>query len=173
MRQQGERIGQVAPAQRLLMQRKDVGFGSLRNRRHQFFEIGLRRACGEIAVEQRHVEGRVLAAHEAGATRAIGMAERERQQQQRTAVGVVGDDDEGNQAFALADLPLPGAEEVEALIRSEGSLGGFEAAPGTFRGGEIVDDVDAGDAARLRPRSCIRRAVFNRGSHGHRRARVI
>ena len=73
--------------------------------------VGLRRACGEIPVPQRHVEGRVLAAHEAGATCAIGVPERERQQQQRTAFGVVGDDDEGGEAFALADLPLPGARK--------------------------------------------------------------
>ncbi len=99
------------------MQREDVGFGSLRYRRYQAFEIGLRCACGEIAVEQRHVEGGMLAAHETSATRAVGVPERERQQHQRTAFRVVGDHDKGNEAFALADLPLPGAEEVEPLIR--------------------------------------------------------
>jgi hypothetical protein len=173
MRQQGKRIGQIAPAKRLLMQGEDVGFGSLRDRRYQAFEIGLRCACGEIAVEQRHVEGGMLAAHETGATGAVGVPERERQQQQRTAFRVIGDHDEGDEAFALADLPLPGAEEVEPLIRREGGLSRLPAAPDAFRGGEVVNDVDGGDAARLRPRICIRRAVFNRGSHGHRRARAI
>ena len=108
MRQQRKRIGQIAPANRLLMQREDVGFGSPRYRRYQAFEIGRRCACGEIAVEQRHVEGGMLAAHEAGAARAVGVPEREREQQQRPAFRVVGDHDEGNEAFALADLPLPG-----------------------------------------------------------------
>src|SRR5215207_3597444 len=108
MRQQGKRIEQIAPANRLLMQREDVGFGSLRYRRYQAVEIGLRCACGEIAVEQRHVEGGMLAAHETGATRAVSVHEREREQQQRTAFGVVGDHDKGNEASALADLPLPG-----------------------------------------------------------------
>ena len=52
----------------------------------------------------------------------------------------------------LADLPLPGTEEVESLIRREGGLRAFQLAPDAFRGGEVVNDVDAGDAARLRPR---------------------
>ena len=127
MRQQGKRIGQVAPANRLLLQREDVGFGSLRDRRYQAFEIGLRCARGEIAVEQRHVEGGMLAAHETGATRAVGVPEREREQHQRTAFRVVGDHDKGSEAFALANLPLPGAEEVEPLIRREEGLRAFQA----------------------------------------------
>ena len=126
MRQQSKRIGQIAPAKRLLMQREDVGFGSLRYRRYQAVEIGLRDACGEIAIEQRHVEGGMLAAHETCATRAVGVPERERQQQQRTPLCVVGDHDEGNETFALADLPLPGTEEVEPLIRREGGLRAFQ-----------------------------------------------
>ena len=40
MRQQGQRIGQIAPAQRLLVQREDVGFGSPRDRRDQVVDIG-------------------------------------------------------------------------------------------------------------------------------------
>jgi hypothetical protein len=99
MRQQRERVGQIAPAKRLLMQGEDVGFGSLRYRRYQAVEIGLRCACGEIAVEQRHVEGGMLAAHETGATGAVGVPERERQQQQRTAFRVIGDHDEGGEAL--------------------------------------------------------------------------
>ena len=90
MRQQRERIWQIAPAQRLLVQREHVGFGIAATiaaiRR---VEIGLRCACGEIAVPQRHVEGRMLAAHETGAARAVGLPERERQQQQRPALGIV------------------------------------------------------------------------------------
>src|SRR5918992_3031164 len=113
MRQRGERIGQIAPANRLLVQGEDVGFGPLRYRRYEAVEIGLRCACGEIAVEQRPVEGGMLAAHETGAARAISVPERERKQHQRTAFRVVGNDDEGNEAFARADLPLPGAEEIE------------------------------------------------------------
>ena len=173
MRHQGQRIGQVAPADRLLVQREDVGFGSLRYRCDQAFEIGQRCARGEIAVEQRHVESGMLAAHEAGATRAVGMPECEREQQQRTALGVVGDDNKGSKAFALADLTLPGIEEVEPLIWREGGVRAFQLAPDVFGGGEVVNDVDAGDAARLRRPICTRHSVFNRGSHGHRRARAI
>src|SRR6185369_12075861 len=99
----------------------------------------------------------MLAAHETGATGAVGVSERERQQQQRTAIRVVADHDKGGEALALADLPLPGAEEVEPLIRREGGLCAFQLAPDAFRGGEVVNDVDGGDAARLRPPICIRR----------------
>src|SRR5205809_4044796 len=133
MRQQGKRIGQIAPASRLLVQCEDVGFGSLRYRRYQAFEIGLRCACGEIAIEQRHVEGGMLAAHETGATRAVDMLEREREQHQRTAFRVIGDHYKGNEAFALADVPLPGTEEVEPLIWRERGLRAFQAAPDAFR----------------------------------------
>ncbi|MEH2626652.1 hypothetical protein V1292_004707 [Bradyrhizobium sp. AZCC 1719] len=155
------------------MQREDVGFGPLRHRRDQAFEIGLRCACSEVAVEQRHIEGGMLATHETGAARAISVPERERKQRQRTAFRIVGNHDEGSEAFARADLPLPGAEEVEALIRREEGLRAFQIAPDSFDCGEVVDDVDAGDAARLRPPICIRRSAFDRGSHGHRKARAI
>ena len=72
-------------------------------------------------------------------------------------------------AVARADIALPGADEVEALIRRAGLSGAFHRAPDRFGAAEIADDIDAGDAARLRPDLRIRRSVFNRGSHGHRK----
>ena len=93
----------------------------------------------------------------------------ERQQQQRPAFGVVGDHDEGRKAGARSDLPLPGAEKVESLIRCGELAPIFEAAPDRLGLNEIVKDIDAGDAARFRPRGCFRRPVFDRGSHGHLR----
>jgi hypothetical protein len=124
-------------------------------------------------VPKGHVEGRMLSAHETDAARAVGLPECQRQQQQRTAVRVEGDHDEGSKTFTRADLMLPWFEEIEALIRSERCLRAFQAAPEGLRGREVVNDIDALDAARARPRICIRCPVFNRGSHGHRRARVI
>jgi hypothetical protein len=47
----------------------------------------------------------------------------------------------------------------------------FQAAPDRFGGGEIVNDIDAGDAAFFRPHRCVRRSAFDRGSHGHRSIR--
>ena len=78
------------------------------DRRYQRVEIGRGGAGGKIPVPQRHVEGGVLAAHEAGGANAVLVPERERQQQQRPALGVIGDDDEGPKALAFADLALPG-----------------------------------------------------------------
>ena len=63
---------------------------------------------------------------------------RERQQQQRPALGVIGDDDEGREVLARSDLPLPGLEEIEALIgRGELPLS-FEAAPDRLGLAEIA-----------------------------------
>ena len=90
----------------------------------------------------------------------------ERQQQQRLAVLVVGDDDERPDAFAFADLALPGAEEIEALIRRGKLVGLFEAAPDGFRLAHVADKFDAGDAACLRPR-LRSRSGFDHGRHGH------
>ena len=117
VRQHRHRVRQIPPAQRLLVQRQNVGLGSRADRRNQRVEIGAGYARGEFAVPQRHVEGRVLAAHETCGANAVFMPQRQRQQQQRPAFGVVGDDDEGQKVFAGSDLPLPGAEEIEPLIR--------------------------------------------------------
>ena len=57
------------------------------------------------------------------------MPERERQQQQRPAFGVIGDHDEGLTALARSDLALPGAEEIEPLVGRGELLLIFEAAP--------------------------------------------
>ena len=70
----------------------------------QRVEIGGAGRRGEIPVPQRHVEGGVLAAHEARGANAVLVAERERQQQQRPALGVMGDHDEGAKTLARADL---------------------------------------------------------------------
>jgi hypothetical protein len=111
----------------------------------------------------------VLAAHEAGAARAIDVLERERKQHQRPAFSVVRDQDEGVETLMRADIALPGVDEIEALVRCAGLPGVFQPAPDRFGAGEIVKDIDAGDAARLRPGCCIRRWFFNRGCHGHRK----
>ena len=124
-------------------------------------------AAGKIPVPQCHVEGGVLAAHETGAANAVLVAERERQQQQRPALGVVSDNDEGQNVVALSDMPLPGTKEIESLIGRVELPPGFEAAPDRLGLAEIVDDIDAGDAARFRPCWRFRRPAFDRGSHGH------
>ena len=98
------------------------------------------------------------------------MPEHQRKQQQWPTFGIVGDDDEGQEVLALSDLPLPGAEEIEPLIRRRETSLGFEAAPDGFRLVEIVENLDAGKAARLRLRCRLRAPAFDRGSHGHREA---
>jgi hypothetical protein len=95
VRQHRHRVRHLAPAHRLLVQRQHIGLGLRADRRHQRLEIGAGRLRGEFAVPQRHVEGRVLAAHEARGAYAVFMLQRQRQQQQRPAFGVAGDDDEG------------------------------------------------------------------------------
>ena len=87
--------------------------------------------------------------------------ERKRQQQQWAAFDVVADDDEGQQVLTLADLALPAAEEIEVLIRRRAISLGLETAPDSFRLAEIVENFDAGDAARCRLRcpSAVRLSI--------------
>src|SRR4051812_24086031 len=99
----------------------------------------------------------MLAAHETGAACTVGVPECERQQQQWPALRVVGDHYEGNQALARADLLLPGPLEIETLERRGELLGMFQTAPDGFGRGDVMNDIDAGDAARFRPRTRTRR----------------
>src|ERR1700737_1395416 len=124
-------------------------------------------AGGKIPVPQRHVEGGVLVTHETGGANAVSMPERERQQQQRPMFRVVGDNDERQNALTLSDLPLPGAKEIEPLIRRGELLLIFEAAPDRLCLAEIVKNIDASDAARPRPGLRFCRSALDRGSHGH------
>ena len=170
VRQHRHRIGQIAPAPGLLRQGEHVDGRALAYRSQQRREIGIGGRRGKVAIPQRHVEGGVPAAHEGRHANAVVAPKRKRQQQQWAAFGVIADDDEGREALALADLALPAAEEIEVLIGRRAISLGFEAAPDRFRLGEIVENFDAGEAARFRWRWRIRGPAFDRGSHGHRRA---
>src|SRR6185437_8888158 len=171
MRQHCHRILKLAPAQRLLVQRQHVGGGLRADRRDQRVEIGAGGVAGEFAVPQRHVEGGMLAAHEARCAHAVFVPQRQRQQQQRPAFAVAGDDNEGRKVFAHARLRLPGAEEIEPLIAGGEMPGAFERAPDRFGRTEVTDDIDAGDAPGFRPRRRFGRPAFGRGRHGHLNAR--
>jgi hypothetical protein len=142
------------------------GLGARADRRDQRVEINAGRVGGKIPFPQRHVERGVLTTHETRDANAVLLPERERKQQQRLALDVIGNDDERPKVLALADQPLPGAEEIETLIRGGEVLLIFEAAPDRLSLGEIADNIDADDAACLRPRwRCC--PAFDRGSHGH------
>ena len=108
----------------------------------------------------------MLAAEKSRNARASLALYAERQQQQRLAVLVVGDDDEGPDAFACPDLTLPCIEQIEALIRRGKLAGLFEAAPDGFRLTHVSDNIDAGNAACFRPR-LRSRSGFDHGRHGH------
>ena len=165
-RQQRKRIGLIHPAPRLLRQRQHVGLRVRADHRHQCVEIGFGRGGGKILAPQRHVEGGMLAAEKSRDARAALALYAERQQQQRLAVLVVGDDDERPDAFAFADLALPCREKIETLIRRGKLVGLFEAAPDGFRLTHVADKFDAGNAACLRPR-LRSRSGFDHGRHGH------
>jgi hypothetical protein len=64
-------------------------------------------SANELGVPQPHVEGRVLAAHEAGRAHTVALAQRERKQRKRRLLGVAGDHDEGTDAFAFPDRSRP------------------------------------------------------------------
>src|SRR5204863_375425 len=77
---------------------------------------------------------------------------RKRQQQQRLALGIAGNDDKGARAFAAADQSLPGAEQVEALVGREEVSALLEGAPDRLGLAGVADDIDTRDTARFRPR---------------------
>ena len=170
VRQQRHRIRQVPPAQRLLGQRQHVGARIVA--RMPDISASRSAAVASAAKSRSHsamLKVVCLPPMKQAVRTPCSCLSVERQQQQRPAFGVVGDDDEGRQALARADLPLPGAEKIEALI-GRGELPPiFEAAPDRLGLDEIVKNIDAGDAARFRPRWRFCRPAFDRGSHGHRR----
>src|SRR3954463_4574345 len=114
----------------------------------------------------------MLAAEKSRDAHAALALDAERQQQQRLAVLVVSDHDERPEPLALADLALPCLKKIETLIRREKLGGLFEAAPNGFRLTHAAENVDAADAACLRPRLRLPRA-FHHGRHGHRTTRLL
>jgi hypothetical protein len=150
----------------LLVECQNVGLRSASYARDQRIDILRGGAGGEFPVPQCHVEGHVLAAHEGCGADPVFMPERKRQQQQRPAFRIVGDDDEGLNVFACTDLQLPRGKKVESLIGCREMPLIFQAAPDRLRLAEIAENIDAGDAARFRPRRRFRRS-FDRGRHGH------
>src|SRR5436190_12670695 len=141
----------------------------LGNAGHQRGHVGFAGSSGEIAIPQRHVEGRMLAAHETCDMDAVLAEGSEREQRERTPLGVVSDSDAGRRAFAGADLALPCGEEIEALIGRVGGVAAFQLAPDGFGLAQIRDDVDGRKAARLRPVARLRSPAIERRSHGHLR----
>jgi hypothetical protein len=109
----------------------------------------------------------MLATHETGGANTVRVPEREWKQQQRLAFRVIGNNDERPKTLALTDLPLPRAKEIEALIRRGEMFRIFEATPDRLGLAEIAENLDAGEAARFRPRWRFGRSAFDRGSHGH------
>ncbi len=152
-----------------MIKRQNVGLGSFAYSRYQRVEIHRGRVSRKIPVPERHVVGGVLATHETGGTNAVPMPERERKQQQRSALGVVGNNDERDEALARSDPALPGAKKIEPLVGCGELLAIFEAAPDRLGMNKIVKDIDAGDAACFRPRLRVGHLAFDRGSHGHRK----
>src|SRR5947209_16419805 len=98
---------------------------------------------------QRHVEGRMLAAEKPCDPRAVLAPRPQRKQQQRPAFPVIGDNDEGPDAFARPDLTLPCDEKIETLIRRAKLTGLFEGAPDRLRLAHVADEFDPRDTARL------------------------
>jgi hypothetical protein len=109
----------------------------------------------------------MLATHETSGAKAVLMPERERKQQERPALGVGGNNDEGSKTLAFPDLALPGRKKIKPLVRRGEVLLIFEAAPDRLGLNKIVNSIDAGNAACFRPRWRIRRSAFDRGGQGH------
>src|SRR5580700_2233099 len=71
----------------------------------------------------------------------------ERQQEQRLAAVIEPDDDERSDAFADADMMLPGCQQVEALVGCRPGVGPLEVAPERLSGAQVFKDHDLGEPA--------------------------
>jgi hypothetical protein len=108
---------QIAPVPRLPRECQYVDSGwKLADSSNQRVEIRTRGGGREIPLPERHVESRVLAAHEPCDTNATFHAHYEREQQEWLSLSVGGDDNAGQKLFVGSDVPLPGRQEVESLI---------------------------------------------------------
>ncbi len=68
---------------------------------------GLVATLANSRFHSRHVEGGVLSTHEPGGADPVLLFQRQRQQQERLTVRIAGDDDKGDEPFALANISLP------------------------------------------------------------------
>jgi hypothetical protein len=89
----------------------------------------------------------MLAAHEAGDANAPTPPENERQQQQRHAITVIGNDHERPQAFASPDHLVPRTKEIESLVRRVKVVLKFQISPDCLSQVKVGEYVDCGDAA--------------------------
>src|ERR1700736_4424255 len=88
-------------------------------------------------------------------------------------VDIVGDNNEWPQVLSLADMLVPGGLKVKTLIGRGELRGIFKPAPDRLCRVHVVEDFDAGDAARTRSQQGAGHLAFNHSSHGHRAIRFL
>jgi hypothetical protein len=147
MLQQRHRVRQILPGEGLLSKCEYIGSGALAYRGEENIEIGAASHRGEIPIPQRHVEGGMLAAHEAGGANTSDLIEDEWEQEQWRAVTVIGHDHERLKPGPRSDKLLPWTKEVEPLIWRGKVMMMFQPSPDGFGLGKVGKNVDGGDAA--------------------------
>jgi hypothetical protein len=89
----------------------------------------------------------MLAAHEVGDANAPAPPENEREQQQRHAIMVIGNDHERLKALASPDHLMPRAKEIKSLVRRREVVLKFQISPDRLSEVKVGEYVDCGDAA--------------------------
>ncbi len=166
MRQQPERVGGAGPGQRLAGQPKQVGPAD-EPLQYRAQVVGAD-ALGHVAAPDRHVEIGMLAAEELGNAQAAEAAASERPKEQRRAFGAESDHDEGGDAGRAADVTLPEAEEIVALVGGAQAVALFERPPMRLGFRHILDDLDPRDAVVGVLEGAVRGGKVAEGKHIHR-----
>lgn len=142
----------------LRLLREDQHIDAIRlgaNARDQRIKIRRSGRLCKFALPESHIEGRVLAAHEARDICAVLTAGDKREDEQRLAAGVISDHDERLSAFMFSDCLLPGVEEFKALIGRREKAGALKHSPRFLSRGHVAHDIDARDAACRRIHRCV------------------
>ncbi len=150
VRQQRERICDPVPGQRLIEQRDEVD-AVLCDPCQDVVQGARRHRRDAVAPPKADVEVRVLRSQELHARDRARLAAAERPQQQWLAVVVEAGDDERCHAQARTDVPLPGREQVEALVGGRERVALLEAAPVRLRRRQVAEDLHARDRVRTPP----------------------
>src|SRR5689334_19690635 len=110
---------------------------------HDRAEFVGRDGLNEIAAPQRKIEIGMFAAEETDDADRARIGAAERPQEGRIAGAVKADNDKRRHPGWGTNVPLPGLDEVETLVRRLDRVLLFQPAPDRFHRGELIEYFDA------------------------------
>jgi hypothetical protein len=150
MRQKGKRIDDVLPTRRLTQQREQIDFVLATDPPEQVVQIGAAEQSGRIAAPEREIEICMLAADETDDLQRPFALQSERPEKRRQTGAVETRHQERSHAEPVADMMLPGRQEIEPLI-GRGDRFAFQAAPHGLCRREIGENLGPGNQLVVKP----------------------